>query len=112
MEVGVERGAPGPVKWWGWGDAEKRASIAAGGLAMRRAEVGDAEPAERVDLEAVVMPPPRPLPPAIAEAVGPGAVLSGREHRVRRAAGRSYPDLVRLRAGTLDDAPDAVVLPG
>ena len=31
---------------------------------------------------------------------------------MRRAAGRGYPDLVRLRAGRLEDAPDAVVLPG
>ena len=31
---------------------------------------------------------------------------------MRRAAGRSYPDLVRLRAGRLDRAPDAIVLPG
>ena len=39
-------------------------------------------------------------------------MLDGREHRIRRAAGRGYPDLVRLRAGRLEDAPDAVVLPG
>jgi alkyldihydroxyacetonephosphate synthase len=100
------------MKWWGWGDAEKRTQIGPEGLAMLRSELGEAEPAERVGLEAVVLPSPGPLPPAIAEAVGPGAVLTGREHRVRRAAGRSYPDLVRLRAGRLDDAPDAVVLPG
>ena len=31
---------------------------------------------------------------------------------MRRAAGRGYPDLVRLRTGRLEDAPDAVVLPG
>src|SRR5215211_6139421 len=42
----------------------------------------------------------------------PAAVLTGHEQRVRRAAGRGYPDLVRLRAGRLADAPDAVVLPG
>ena len=58
------------------------------------------------------MPEARPLPAEIAETVGPGAVLEGREHRIRRAAGRGYPDLVRLRSGRLDDAPDAVVLPG
>ena len=39
-------------------------------------------------------------------------MLEGREHRIRRAAGRGYPDLVRLRSGRLEDAPDAVVLPG
>ncbi len=60
----------------------------------------------------MALPAPRPLPAEIADAVGPAAVLNGHEHRVRRAAGRSYPDLVRLRSGRLDDAPDAVVLPG
>src|SRR2546430_179023 len=69
---------------------------AMGGLGS---ELGGAEPAERARLEEVVIPAPHPLPPAIAEAVGPAAVLTAREHRVRRAAGRGYPDLVRLRGG-------------
>ena len=32
--------------------------------------------------------------------------------RVLHAAGKAYPDLVRMRAGDAEDAPDAVVLPG
>jgi alkyldihydroxyacetonephosphate synthase len=79
---------------------------------MLRSELGESEPGGRVTLEEVALPEPQPLPPAIVEVVGPAAVLTGAEHRIRRAAGRSYPDLVRLRAGTLADAPDAVVLPG
>jgi alkyldihydroxyacetonephosphate synthase len=79
---------------------------------MLRSELGDAEPAERVSLEQVAMPEPGALPPEIADAVGDAAVLDGREQRLRRAAGRGYPDLVRLRAGRIDHAPDAVVLPG
>ena len=51
------------------------------------------------------------MPGALAEAVGEHAVLDGREHRIRRAAGQSYPDLWRLRSGVLAEAPDAVVLP-
>ena len=100
------------MKWWGWGDPAKRADLGPEALAMLRSELGQAEPAERADLEQVVMPAPRPLPAEIAAAVGAAAVLDGREHRIRRAAGRGYPDLVRLRAGRLEDAPDAVVLPG
>ena len=38
-------------------------------------------------------------------------MLTGDADRVRRAAGRSYPDLVRLRAGQLGEAPDAVIVP-
>jgi alkyldihydroxyacetonephosphate synthase len=79
---------------------------------MLRSELGEAQPGDRVGLEQVVTPAPRPLPPDIAATVGPAAVLDGREHRLRRAAGRGYPDLVRLRAGRLERAPDAVVLPG
>jgi alkyldihydroxyacetonephosphate synthase len=79
---------------------------------MLRAELGEGEPQQVVGLEAVAMPAPQPIPPAIEEVVGAAAILGGREHRVRRAAGRSYPDLVRLRAGRLAGAPDAVVLPG
>ncbi len=66
----------------------------------------------RPALEEVALPAARPVPKAIVDAVGPDAVLSGAEERLRRAAGRGYPDLVRLRSGRLDEAPDAVVLPG
>jgi alkyldihydroxyacetonephosphate synthase len=104
--------AGGTMKWWGWGDPAKRAELGPEAVAMLRSELGQAEPTERVELDQVVAPAPRPLPAEIAAAVGPAAVLDGREHRVRRAAGRSYPDLVRLRTGRLEDAPDAVVLPG
>jgi alkyldihydroxyacetonephosphate synthase len=58
------------------------------------------------------MPEATPLPGAIADAVGAASVLTGHEHRVRRATGSSYPDLIRLRTGALPEAPDAVVLPG
>jgi alkyldihydroxyacetonephosphate synthase len=103
--------AGGPIKWYGWGDPERRLRLGDEAIAMLRSEVGDAEPDGRASLESVVVPAPLPLPGAIAETVGPAAVLTGHEHRVRRAAGRGYPDLVRLRAGRLEDAPDAVVLP-
>jgi alkyldihydroxyacetonephosphate synthase len=100
------------MKWWGWGSPAKRAELGPEAAAMLRSELGEAEPAPRVELEQVALPAPRPLPAEISRAVGPAAVLNGHEHRVRRAAGRGYPDLVRLRAGRLEDAPDAVVLPG
>jgi alkyldihydroxyacetonephosphate synthase len=44
--------------------------------------------------------------------VGAGAVRTDRLTRVAHAAGRSYLDLVRLRAGDATGAPDAVVYPG
>ena len=60
------------MKWWGWGDPAKRVELGPEAVAMLRSELGEAEPAERVDLEQVVMPAPRPLPAEIAAAVGAG----------------------------------------
>jgi len=55
--------------------------------------------------------------PCLSEAefaplVGPGNVSAEPEIRIRHTRGRSTPDLLRLRAGDLDDAPDLVVAPG
>jgi alkyldihydroxyacetonephosphate synthase len=43
--------------------------------------------------------------------VGDGNVRADHTERVAHAAGRGYPDLVRLRSGAPEAAPDAVVLP-
>ena len=80
---------------------------------MLRSELGEAEPAERGRARAGGA--------AGAAAASRRDRRGGRARRrcwtvastgVRRAAGRGYPDLVRLRTGRLEDAPDAVVLPG
>ena len=79
-----------------------------------RSELGVAagEGAEPVALEAVELPDARPIPDAVVRAAGgEEAVLTGDADRIRRAAGRSYPDLVRLRSGKLEEAPDAVIVP-
>jgi alkyldihydroxyacetonephosphate synthase len=107
----AEAAGPAP-KWWGWGDPAKRKPLSDGARAMLRDELGPAEPAARVELEEVAVPEPQPLPDSLTAAVNAASVLTAHDHRVRRAAGRSYPDLVRLRAGQLGAAPDAVVMPG
>jgi alkyldihydroxyacetonephosphate synthase len=104
-------GAP-PGKWWGWGDPDKRLALSDGAVAMLRSELGEAEPASRVSIDEVAMPEPRPLPGALVDTVNAASVLVAHEQRLRRAAGKSYPDLVRLRSGRLEAAPDAVVMPG
>ena len=53
---------------------------------------------EPVSIDQVSLPEPRPIPDAVRSAAG--EVLDGPEDRIRQAAGRSYPDLVRLRTGT------------
>ena len=98
-------------KWWGWGDPAKRVALSEAALAMLRSELGDAEPSPRVELEQVAMPEPRALPGELTGIVDPAAVLTAHDQRVRRAVGRSYPDLIRLRSGRLGSAPDAVLMP-
>ncbi len=101
-----------PAKWWGWGDPGRRVSLSEQARAMLGAELGETEPSQRVSLEAVAMPAPRSLPESIRASVDSAAVLVAHEQRLRRATGSSYIDLVRLRAGRLEAAPDAVVMPG
>ena len=99
-------------KWWGWGDPATEPELDAGALAALREWTGELSPSRRVaTVEEVDLPPAEPLPPALVEAVGEGAVFASAEDRVRHAAGRGYADLVRLRGGRLEGAPDAVLLP-
>ncbi|MGH2922627.1 MAG: FAD-binding oxidoreductase, partial [Solirubrobacterales bacterium] len=100
------------LKWWGWGAADHRASLPGTAEAALRDELG-VEPgagSRPVALEAVRLPEPRPVPEPVSRALASGELLTDAEARLRRAAGRSYPDLVRLRAGALERAPDAVAI--
>jgi alkyldihydroxyacetonephosphate synthase len=99
------------MKWWGWGDPERRLDLPATAVAALRDQLG-VEPGDAVEpvpLAEVSLPEPHPLPESVRAAAGD--VLDGGEDRLRRAAGRSYPDLVRLRTGRLESAPDAVLRP-
>lgn len=103
------------MRWWGWGDPARTASLPEHAVAMLREAVGLAEaPLPPVALEQVRLPQQTLAPPArdrIAAIVGADAVRDDREARVLHAAGKSYPDLVRQRRGEPEDAPDAVVYP-
>src|SRR5437762_5008789 len=97
--TGASEWAPPPqMKWWGWGDPERRVPLPNRALALIRDELGPAEPSQVVDLEQVAMPQPRPVGSEVIDAVNPASVLTSHDHRLRRAAGRGYPDLVRLRS--------------
>jgi alkyldihydroxyacetonephosphate synthase len=101
------------MKWWGWGEPGRRSKLPEAAVAALRDELGlePADAAEPVGLDAVSLPDPRPLPDAVRAVADEGAHLTGLEERLQRAAGRSYPDLVRLRMGRLESAPDAVLAP-
>ncbi len=99
------------MKWWGWGDPERRVELPATAVAAVREELGidPADGSEPVSIDQVTLPEPRPIPDAVRAAAG--KVLDGSDDRIRHATGRSYPDLVRLRTGRLEHAPDAVLRP-
>jgi len=98
--------------WWGWGRGDGRPELGPATLGLLEAELGPLRPSPRVELTAVALPAPREVSAVIVAAAGGGATLSATdEDRIRHAAGSGYPDLIRLRAGRLDDAPDAILAP-
>ena len=98
--------------WWGWGRATDRPTLSAPAKEMVSAELGATEPAPAVALDEVSMPAAEALPSRIVEAAGGADCLSAEaEDRIRHAAGKSYPDLFRVRTGSLERAPDAVLAP-
>ena len=99
------------MKWWGWGDPERRVELPATALGALRDELG-VEPGagnEPVSIDLVSLPEARPIPDALRASAD--ELLDGHDDRIRYATGRSYPDLVRLRTGRLEHAPDAVLRP-
>lgn len=100
------------TRWWGWGDPDETAQPGGGSEAfLRDREILPDEAPEPPSLEAIRLPPPAPLPDSIGALVGSGNVYTGHEDRVRHATGQSLLDLLRLRSGEIDQAPDAVIAP-
>ncbi|MFW6694994.1 FAD-binding oxidoreductase [Streptomyces sp. MAR4 CNX-425] len=103
--------------WNGWGDPGQAAPLPGSVRDLLRDLLGvrpaDTPPAALTDLD---VPAPRldaEALDALARAAGGAAhVLTGAADRVRHTRGKSTPDLLRIRAGEVADAPDAVVLPG
>jgi alkyldihydroxyacetonephosphate synthase len=106
---------PPMMRWWGWGDPASPAALPATAVRFLAETVGTAaRPRPPVALGRVKLAPPalsaRALQ-ALREIVGRDGVRDDHAERVAHAAGKSYPDLLRLRAGLPDGAPDAVILP-
>ncbi|MHB8531401.1 MAG: FAD-binding oxidoreductase [Solirubrobacteraceae bacterium] len=104
------------MRWWGWGeDARASGPLPPHALEFLRDTVGLAERRrEPVELERVQLPDGR-LPEraraALAELIGAGNVREEHRERVLHAGGKGYPDLVLMRAGRPEGAPDAVLHP-
>ena len=102
-----------PMKWWGWGDPGHQAQIPEGALGALRTELGAGERRVPVPaLDEIELPESALRKKArgrLARAVGESWVRDDRLERVTHAAGKSYPDLLKMRSGALESAPDAVV---
>ncbi|MGO1909989.1 MAG: FAD-binding oxidoreductase, partial [Brevibacterium linens] len=104
------------MRWWGWGEDGHDGPIKPGAKVILSKHCGWPAGVDRphVDLDDVELPE-SVLPSAVrvrfAEAVGEAFVRDDHATRVSHAAGRSLPDLIRLRRGELVTAPDAVLYP-
>ena len=99
-------------RWWGWGDPSTAPELDDEARGMLRDWVGELEPWPlATEIDGFEIPDAQPLPQALLDAVGAERVFTSTEDRVRHATGCGYPDLARLRRGSLEAAPDAVLLP-
>jgi alkyldihydroxyacetonephosphate synthase len=103
------------MRWWGWGEPDHPRVLPDHAVAFLRDEVGmapEARPPAPLDQVRVSDPAlPDGARDRLAAVVGAEHVRDDLEARVVHAAGKSYPDLLRQRAGDCEHAPDAVVYP-
>ena len=98
------------MRWWGWGEDDHAASVSDAALVWLEGELGTLDaPRGPVALDDVRLQDPR-LPGAVRERFGE-ILRDDRAARVLHTRGKSYPDLVRQRAGDCTGAPDAVLTP-
>ncbi|MEP6952523.1 MAG: FAD-binding oxidoreductase [Solirubrobacteraceae bacterium] len=98
------------MRFWGWGEDAFAGEAPAAALAWLTRELGGlGDPAPHVALQDVCVGESA-LPGALRERFGE-ILRDDHAARVRHARGKSYPDLVRQRAGDALDAPDAVLTP-
>jgi alkyldihydroxyacetonephosphate synthase len=98
--------------WWGWGNTAIAPELDAQALGVLRERIGALEPWPlAAGIEDFALPTAGSLPPQLSEAVGAESVFASHEDRLRHSTGRGYVDLARMRAGSLEQAPDAVVMP-
>ncbi len=105
------------MRWWGWGrDDRAGEGLPEHARTFLQEHVGTAgSPRPPVALEQVALEPSalgEQDRAALSGLLGAEHVREDHLERVLHAAGKGYPDLVRMRAGELEGAPDAIVHPG
>ncbi|MFY9189881.1 MAG: FAD-binding oxidoreductase [Lawsonella sp.] len=115
--MGIQEDIKPRMRWWGWGVDGFDKPIKPAAVKILTDVCG-------MDIDANTLPPnvedvkinPSALDAddiaALKEAVGDEFFKDDHYTRVMHTYGRSYPDLLRLRLGVLEIAPDAIVYPG
>ncbi len=109
------------LRWWGWGTLDRTYSLegrTAFWPALKQWLDLPDEAFEReippVALEEIALRPSRlddPVFRSLCRLLGEGVVRTDARTRIEHAYGKSYRDLVRIRAGYIPNPPDAVVYP-
>lgn len=95
-----------------WGEPGSRPALSPTAAELLAERLGPLEPGASTALADVQLPPPAELPAGLVDAAGGEACVSqSAEDRIRHGGGKSYPDLIRMRHGVLEGAPDAVLAP-
>ena len=109
------------LRWWGWGTLDQDYSLE-GRTAfwptlqewLELPEQAIQHPVPPVSLKDISLRPPRldgPVLSSLRRLLGEETVHTDQQARVEHAYGKSYRDLVRVRAGYIPNPPDAVVYP-
>ncbi len=116
MEVSGSGAGGGPrMRWWGWGHEDRRVALTPSLARALDESLGlDALMSEPVALSAVAVPKATLTTRArqrLEAVVGREWVNTDATSRILHSGGKSYLDLVAMRAGAPRGAPDAVVYP-
>ncbi len=96
-------------RWGGWGDPAHATSLTPAINALLAA--WEATPTSTKPLTEIRLPPSRVDSGQLASIVGDAHVHTDSSTRLQRASGKSTPDLLRQRSGSLPYAPDVVACP-
>jgi alkyldihydroxyacetonephosphate synthase len=103
------------MSWSGWGDPAKAAPLSDSVVGLLEQLLGvrrrEAAPIALGDVRLPDSALSEAAQKSLTAAVGDEHVRTDAEARIRHTRGKSTPDLLRIRTGQADDAPDAIVLP-